>query len=65
MILVAAALVRAAVQQPIINSTWEDGADGPVIVTHGAVNLGIAADTPRGLLVPTIKGVAALGHRHG
>ena len=61
MILVAAALVRAAAQQPIINSTWEDSADGPVIVTHGEVNLGIAADTPRGLLVPTIKGAAALG----
>ena len=61
MILVAAALVRAATRLPIINSTWEDGDDGPVVVVHGEVNLGIAADTPRGLLVPTIKGAATLG----
>ncbi len=61
MILVAAALVRAVAQQPVINSTWEDGEEGATVVVHGEVNLGIAADTPRGLLVPTIKGAAELG----
>ena len=30
-------------------------------MVHGDVNLGIAADTPRGLLVPTIKGASHLG----
>jgi pyruvate dehydrogenase E2 component (dihydrolipoamide acetyltransferase) len=61
MILVAAALVRAAVEQPIINSTWVDEPDGAHVVLHSDVNLGIAADTPRGLLVPSIKGASALG----
>jgi pyruvate dehydrogenase E2 component (dihydrolipoamide acetyltransferase) len=61
MILVAAALVRAAVEQPIINSTWVDAPDGAHVVLHRDVNLGIAADTPRGLLVPCIKGASALG----
>jgi pyruvate dehydrogenase E2 component (dihydrolipoamide acetyltransferase) len=61
MILVAAGLVRAAVRYPMINSTWVDAPDGPHVMVHGDVNLGIAADTPRGLLVPTIKGASRLG----
>jgi pyruvate dehydrogenase E2 component (dihydrolipoamide acetyltransferase) len=61
MILVAAGLVRAAVTHPMINSTWVDAPDGPHVMIHGDVNLGIAADTPRGLLVPTIKGASRLG----
>ncbi len=31
------------------------------MVIHGEVNLGVAADTPRGLLVPTIKSASMLG----
>ncbi len=61
MILVAAGLVRAAVEQPIINSTWVDTPEGAHVVLHRDVNLGIAADTPRGLLVPSIKAASALG----
>jgi pyruvate dehydrogenase E2 component (dihydrolipoamide acetyltransferase) len=61
MILVAAGLVRAAGQQPVINSTWVDDADGAHVHIHDAVHLGIAADTPRGLLVPTIKDASSLG----
>lgn len=61
MILVAAGLIRAAVRYPMINSTWVDAPDGPHVMVHGEVNLGIAADTPRGLLVPTIKGASKLG----
>lgn len=61
MILVAAGLIRAAVRYPMINSTWVDAPDGPHVMVHGDVNLGIAADTPRGLLVPTIKGASQLG----
>lgn len=60
MILVAAGLIRAAVRYPMINSTWVDAPDGPHVMVHGEVNLGIAADTPRGLLVPTIKGASQL-----
>ncbi len=61
MILVAAALVRAAQEHPRINSTWLDTNDGADVVLHRDVHLGIAADTPRGLLVPTIKGASSLG----
>lgn len=61
MILVAAGLIRAARLHPRINSTWVDSADGADVVIHRAVHLGIAADTPRGLLVPTIKNASALG----
>ncbi len=49
--LVAAGLTRAAVEHPKINSSW---GDEHITVKH-YVNLGIAADTPRGLLVPNIK----------
>lgn len=61
MILVAAGLVRAARANPRVNSSWVDGAGGPHVVLHGAVHLGIAADTPRGLLVPTIRDAQDLG----
>jgi 2-oxoisovalerate dehydrogenase E2 component (dihydrolipoyl transacylase) len=61
MILVAAGLIRAARQFPRVNSTWVDTADGADVVIHPEVNLGIAADTPRGLLVPTLKGATRLG----
>lgn len=61
MILVAAGLIRAARQHPRINSTWVDTNDGADVVLHRDVHLGIAADTPRGLLVPTIKGASSLG----
>ncbi len=61
MILVAAGLIRAAVRYPMINSTWVEAPDGPHVMVHSEVSLGIAADTPRGLLVPTIKGASHLG----
>ena len=61
MVLVAAALVRAARQYPRINSTWHDTGDGADVVVHRQVNLGIAADTRRGLLVPTLKGATNMG----
>ena len=61
MILVAAGLIRAARMYPRINSTWVDTADGAEVVIHQDVHLGIAADTPRGLLVPTIRTASSLG----
>ncbi len=61
MILVAAGLIRAARAHPRINSSWVDGPDGPHVDVHGEVHLGIAADTPRGLLVPCLKGATDLG----
>jgi pyruvate dehydrogenase E2 component (dihydrolipoamide acetyltransferase) len=51
--LVAMAFCDAARHFPGINSTFDTSAGEVVIKRH--VNLGIAADTPRGLLVPNIK----------
>ncbi|HVV29701.1 MAG TPA: dihydrolipoamide acetyltransferase family protein [Mycobacteriales bacterium] len=53
LLLAARALLRACRIHPELNSCWDD--DGPSQVVHGPVHLGIAADTPRGLLVPCIK----------
>jgi pyruvate dehydrogenase E2 component (dihydrolipoamide acetyltransferase) len=61
MILVAAGLVRAAMEFPRINSTWVDTADGADVILHRDVHLGVAADTPRGLLVPTIRQASGMG----
>ena len=58
--IVAAAVARTAKEFPRINATWRDHTDGADIVMHGAVHLGIAADTPRGLLVPVLKNVQAM-----
>jgi pyruvate dehydrogenase E2 component (dihydrolipoamide acetyltransferase) len=49
---VAKAMCIAASRTPSINSRWD--AQANEIVEFGYVNLGIAAATPRGLLVPTI-----------
>lgn len=43
---------------PEINSSFDT--DSQEIILHGAVNLGIAAATPRGLLVPNIKGAEGM-----
>jgi 2-oxoisovalerate dehydrogenase E2 component (dihydrolipoyl transacylase) len=51
LLLVAKALLLAVKRNPEVNSTFTDDA----IVVKDYVNLGIAAATPRGLLVPNIK----------
>ena len=51
LLLVAKALITAVKRHPMINSTWTDE---EIIVKH-YVNLGIAAATERGLIVPNIK----------
>jgi pyruvate dehydrogenase E2 component (dihydrolipoamide acetyltransferase) len=56
--IVALAFCDAARHYPGINSSF-DAAAGEVIVRR-SVNLGIAADTPRGLIVPNIKGADQL-----
>ena len=47
------AAVEAAKQYPVINSTLSE--DTKEITYHPTVNMGIAVDTPRGLIVPVIK----------
>jgi pyruvate dehydrogenase E2 component (dihydrolipoamide acetyltransferase) len=53
LLVVAKALLLAVRRHPEINATW-DAAAGEIVVKH-YVNLGIAAATPRGLVVPNIK----------
>jgi 2-oxoisovalerate dehydrogenase E2 component (dihydrolipoyl transacylase) len=53
LLLVAKALLAAIAKHPEVNSSWDEAAQE--IVRHGSVNLGIAAATPRGLIVPNIK----------
>ncbi|MEO3828304.1 dihydrolipoamide acetyltransferase family protein, partial [Actinomadura sp. B10D3] len=55
LLLVARALLTAVARNPMVNSTWVDGPDGAEIVVKRYVNLGIAAATDRGLLVPKVK----------
>src|SRR5579859_7952064 len=54
LLLVARALIIAIDRHPMINSSWDEEAQE--IVIHHYVNLGIAAATERGLVVPNIKG---------
>ena len=53
LLLVAKALLLAVARHPMINSSWDEQAQ-EIVVKH-YVNLGIAAATDRGLLVPNIK----------
>lgn len=58
---VAKALLVALRTNPDLNAFWDE--DAQEIVTKHFVNLGIAAATPRGLMVPNIKDAHALGLR--
>ncbi|MFC9694607.1 dihydrolipoamide acetyltransferase family protein [Kribbella sp. NPDC056951] len=58
LLIVAKAVTLAARRTPIINAAWDEQAQE--IVYKGAVNLGIAAATPRGLIVPNIKNADTL-----
>jgi 2-oxoisovalerate dehydrogenase E2 component (dihydrolipoyl transacylase) len=53
LLLVAKAVLTAVKRHPMINSAWDEAAQ-EIVVKH-YVNLGIAAATPRGLVVPNIK----------
>jgi 2-oxoisovalerate dehydrogenase E2 component (dihydrolipoyl transacylase) len=58
LLLVAKALLIAAARHPMINSSWDEAAQ-EIVVRH-YVNLGIAAATDRGLVVPSVKDAHAL-----
>ena len=51
LLIMAKAIIWAVRRNPTVNATWTDD---EIIVRH-YVNLGIAAATPRGLLVPNVK----------
>jgi pyruvate dehydrogenase E2 component (dihydrolipoamide acetyltransferase) len=58
LLFVAKALLLAARRHPMVNSSWDEAAQE--IVVKDYVNLGIAAATPRGLVVPNIKDAGRL-----
>ncbi|MEO9140172.1 MAG: dihydrolipoamide acetyltransferase family protein [Jatrophihabitans sp.] len=53
LLFVAGAVLRALPRTPEVNSTWDEAA-GEIVLRH-YVNLGIAAATGRGLVVPNIR----------
>src|SRR5215212_48032 len=59
LLIIAKAVCLALGRTPELNSFWDEQAGE--IVLKSSVNLGIAAATPRGLLVPNIKGAESLG----
>jgi 2-oxoisovalerate dehydrogenase E2 component (dihydrolipoyl transacylase) len=58
LLLVARALIVAAARHPMINASWDEAAQ-EIVVKH-YVNLGIAATTERGLVVPNVKDAHAM-----
>ncbi|MBQ0990632.1 2-oxo acid dehydrogenase subunit E2 [Micromonospora sp. H61] len=59
LLLVAKAVLLAVQRHPMVNSTWA----GDEIVVKEYVNLGIAAATERGLIVPNVKDAGRLSLR--
>ncbi|MGV8966199.1 MAG: dihydrolipoamide acetyltransferase family protein [Cellulomonas sp.] len=59
LLITAKAMLLAVHRHPDINASWDDEAQE--IVYKHYVNLGIAASTPRGLVVPNIKDAHRLG----
>jgi len=63
LLIMARAVIWALRRTPMINATWVDTEDGAQISVRHYVNLGIAAATPRGLLVPNIKDAQSMNTR--
>jgi pyruvate dehydrogenase E2 component (dihydrolipoamide acetyltransferase) len=61
LLVLAKAMILAARRNPGINATWDEQAQEIVLKSY--VNLGIAAATPRGLVVPNIKDADRLSMR--
>jgi 2-oxoisovalerate dehydrogenase E2 component (dihydrolipoyl transacylase) len=61
LLLAAKAVLLAVRRHPMVNSTWDEAASE--IVVKDYVNLGIAAATERGLIVPNIKDADGLSLR--
>jgi len=47
------AMVKAIAEQPQLNATFDD--DTGIIHRHGGVHIGVAAQTPTGLMVPVVR----------
>ncbi|WP_366556486.1 dihydrolipoamide acetyltransferase family protein [Aquibaculum sediminis] len=55
------ALVRAVEEQPLVNALYDDEAG--ILHRHSAVHVGIATQTPGGLMVPVVRHAEARGLR--
>ncbi len=53
-----AGLVAAVRQYPIMNSRWDE--EGSAIVIKHSLHVGLATDTPRGLVVPVLRNAQTL-----
>jgi 2-oxoisovalerate dehydrogenase E2 component (dihydrolipoyl transacylase) len=53
------AMAKALAEWPMLNATYDD--DANVITRHGAVHMGVATQTPNGLMVPVIRDAQGLG----
>ncbi|TQI75547.1 branched-chain alpha-keto acid dehydrogenase E2 component [Bosea sp. AK1] len=47
------AMVKALAEQPALNALYDD--DAGIVRQHAAINIGIATQTPTGLIVPVVK----------
>lgn len=63
LLIMARAVIWAVRRTPMVNAAWVDGDGGAQISVRHYVNLGIAAATPRGLLVPNVKDAQDLNMR--
>ncbi len=63
LLIMARAVIWAVRRTPLVNAAWVDTDSGAEIRVRHYVNLGIAAATPRGLLVPNIKDAQNLNMR--
>jgi len=63
LLIMARAVIWAVRRTPMVNAAWVDTDEGAQIRVRHYVNLGIAAATPRGLLVPNIKDAQDLSLR--
>lgn len=63
LLIMAKAVIWASRRTPMINAAWVETDEGAQIRVRHYVNLGIAAATPRGLLVPNIKDAHLLNTR--
>lgn len=63
LLIMARAVIWAVRRTPMVNAAWVDTENGAEIRVRHFVNLGIAAATPRGLLVPNIKDAQSLNTR--
>ena len=51
-------MARTLPDWPMLNATYDD--DANIITRHGALDLGMATQTPNGLMVPVISGAQGL-----